>query len=264
MALDPEVQSLRHLTVVGEEIYFVATEGFGAQSVWRSDGTSAGTRRVTPIGLRFGSSLDSTPQFTHAGHRVYFVAENSSFGAEIWATDGTLAGTSVVEDLYPGYVGSDPLALTAFQGALYFSSIENGYQHRALRRLDGPFTPSYPLLEVSFGDVEWIEATESALFFARTTESQGSELLGHRRDGRRHSPGEGHLARGTLGTTAARALDQRPAALLGLGRRPGAGAVGERRHGGGHSHRARHRAGTGLVEPRSADSRRLLGLLLRR
>lgn len=178
VALGPAVETVRHLTVLGEEIYFVAVSAdFPEQSAWRSDGTVAGTRRLTTPGLflRFDPTFGQGPQFTRAGNHVYFVAEHNSTGSELWATDGTPDGTDLLQDLYPGAIGANPLAVTAFEGAVYFIAIEDGHFHRALRRQVGT-VPSVPIVDLAFGDTDWLEATESALFFSRHTDEHGAEL----------------------------------------------------------------------------------------
>ncbi|HEX4952481.1 MAG TPA: hypothetical protein VF017_03685 [Thermoanaerobaculia bacterium] len=178
VTVDPEATAVRHLTVLEDELYFVATVGiFGEQSAWRSDGTGTGTRRITApnLFLRFEPTFGQGPQFTRAGNHVYFVAEHSSTGAELWVTDGTPEGTDLLQDLYPGTIGANPVAVTAFQGSVYFIAIEDGHFHRALRRQTGT-ARSLPLVNLEFGNPDWLEATQSALFFARRTAEHGTEL----------------------------------------------------------------------------------------
>ena len=69
-----------------------------AQSLWRTDGTAAGTRDLTPPGTTWRSVLELTP----TADRLFFVTVDDATGRELWSTDGTPAGTSQVADIGPG------------------------------------------------------------------------------------------------------------------------------------------------------------------
>ena len=141
------------------KLYFVASDATGSR-LWQSDGTSAGTTKVstnltvdpasglmTANGLLYfkasdanGSELwrsDGTavgtfrisdlPSFsanpsnmTNAGGTLYFVASDTATGTELWKTDGTLAGTAFVKDILPGTSSSTPRSLTNVGGKLFF------------------------------------------------------------------------------------------------------------------------------------------------
>jgi ELWxxDGT repeat protein len=71
-------------------------------SLWRSDGTAAGTvplASIAPVlqGLTFlhGSAMVS-------GSVLYFAAKNPATGLELWRTDGTARGTFLLKDIDPG------------------------------------------------------------------------------------------------------------------------------------------------------------------
>ncbi|HSN85659.1 MAG TPA: hypothetical protein VL025_02825, partial [Thermoanaerobaculia bacterium] len=113
-----------NLTSTGSDLYFVATDAEGNRQVWRSNGTTAGTVRVTAFDEEDeeGVRLASDPQLTRVGTTVFFrtVPIFRSYGGGIWATGGTLASTREV--LSPVFEGDaeGAQALTAFRGELYF------------------------------------------------------------------------------------------------------------------------------------------------
>jgi ELWxxDGT repeat protein len=104
---------------LGGTVYFAGYDAAAAVQLWKSDGTAAGTQRVTNI---------VTPSFgafgicylTVVGGQLYFQANDGITGSELWVSDGTTAGTHEVADILPGLLGSTPTQLTAFMGSLYF------------------------------------------------------------------------------------------------------------------------------------------------
>ena len=74
--------------------------------------------------LGVSSNID---QLVTAGNNNFFVADDGLTGSELWKTDGTAVGTVQVKDVLPGPDASDPQELTAVNGVLYFSALdENG------------------------------------------------------------------------------------------------------------------------------------------
>jgi ELWxxDGT repeat protein len=122
---------------VGERFFFLRTVGtspgeLGRLELWRTDGTEAGTARVTELGPESLFVEEATP----LGHRILFSAEDPEHGRELWVTDGTARGTGLLKDISPGPASSRPLFLTPAGGVLYFSADEPGHG-RELWRTDG-------------------------------------------------------------------------------------------------------------------------------
>ena len=81
--------SLTDLTFVGDAIYFVFTSAFGTPELWKSDGTLAGTIKVSlPV------KLSSIPRQASSVDTLYFNAQRGSYQSELWQTDGTIEGTA--------------------------------------------------------------------------------------------------------------------------------------------------------------------------
>ncbi len=79
---------------------------------------------------------------------MYFAANDGIHGNELWKTDGTDGGTTLVQDIDPGHVGSDPKFLNDYNGALLFSADDgtHGYQ---LWRSDGTDSSTVLLKQIN-------------------------------------------------------------------------------------------------------------------
>jgi len=71
------------LTAVGDILLFAATDGATGLEAWRSDGTAAGTRRLTDIAP--GPDASSPGPFSVVGDSVLTGADDGLHGRELWA-----------------------------------------------------------------------------------------------------------------------------------------------------------------------------------
>jgi ELWxxDGT repeat protein len=102
-------------------LYFVAADADHGFEVWRSDGTAAGTRRVTDVapGPEPGDALPS--ELIAFKGKVFFQADDGTRGPALWATDGTAAGTRMIRDPWPnGAVYPGPMHLRVAGNRLLF------------------------------------------------------------------------------------------------------------------------------------------------
>ena len=78
-------------TYLGDKVFFYATDATG-RNLWVSDGTAAGTKRLTTA----GASKSLKRELVAFEGNVYFSAyTKGSVGWAIWKSDGTLAGTKL-------------------------------------------------------------------------------------------------------------------------------------------------------------------------
>jgi ELWxxDGT repeat protein len=122
------------LTNLNGVLVFAAKGGSKGSELWRSDGTSNGTRRIKDI--RPGGAGSSPWGFAAIGSLLYFNASDGVNGRELWVSDGTNGGTVLAKDINPGPADSDPFGFTLFNGYVYFSA-NDGSRGRELWRTDG-------------------------------------------------------------------------------------------------------------------------------
>lgn len=113
--------SVEELTEMNGTLYFTANNGNYDYQVWRSDGTSSGTYKVT-------TSLNDRPtNFTVVGNQLYFRARDDSNNVrKVWITDGTEGGAHVVKHFNPDHTQHWYDAI-AFKDKLFFSQVTATY-----------------------------------------------------------------------------------------------------------------------------------------
>ena len=117
--------------VLHDELMFVANPAPTERRVVVS--YNVDTNQVgTPFGISPSSFVSSDPRnlalFTNRDDEsfIYFRAFGSE-GIELWRSDGTESGTTQVADIQSGVANSFPNYLTVFNGELYFSASDGGF-----------------------------------------------------------------------------------------------------------------------------------------
>ncbi len=121
-------------------LYFAATSGNTGRELWRTDGTSIGTRLVKDIAVTrrilvgdtgypyfeplYNEYIDSSNPSSLVAFdgSIYFAAWTREHGRELWRSDGTIGSGVRVSDIQPGAESSSPSHLIVFQSNLYFSA----------------------------------------------------------------------------------------------------------------------------------------------
>jgi trimeric autotransporter adhesin len=108
------------------QVFFITKDSVLGVSLWKTDGTSTGTKLVKA----FSYCNDSKYLGIHAStivwnNKLYFVGMDNENGYELWETDGTEGGTKLAYDILKGSGSSDPSTFYVFNDELYFSAAVN-------------------------------------------------------------------------------------------------------------------------------------------
>ena len=97
---------------VGDSAYFTAFDPKHGRELWRTDGTTNGTRLVADISPGKKSGIQGSTLVVLDGE-FYLAADDGRHGQELWRSDGTRAGTSMIRDVAPGRDSLNPRDLVA-------------------------------------------------------------------------------------------------------------------------------------------------------
>ena len=169
------------LVDLGGRAVFAADDGVTGKELWVSDGTAAGTFRLTDFNGS-GDSMVMTfgKDIRRINGRAFFVLDDGVAGREPWVTDGTIAGTQMLVDLAGGSAPSYPIPLTVWNGELYFRASNGGLSSfQDLYATDG--TPQGTRLVRDFAGLDTMVGSTAVehdghLYFAARTDGFGTEL----------------------------------------------------------------------------------------
>ncbi|MBX2923633.1 MAG: T9SS type A sorting domain-containing protein [Chitinophagaceae bacterium] len=108
-----------------------------SSTLWKSDGTEAGTVMVSTNVSRFPYGIQ--PAYLAAfNNEVYFAADiDTEGGAALWKSDGTEAGTVVVKDMDINGTNGGVQHLANINNTLYFSGFPGASANTELWKSDG-------------------------------------------------------------------------------------------------------------------------------
>jgi ELWxxDGT repeat protein len=117
---------------IDNTFYFAGVDVTYGKELWKTDGTDAGTVRLTDINP--GAASANPLNLAVLNNSVYFSANNGTNGVELWKYDGTTA--SMVDDIFPGSGSSNPAFLVESNGSILFQAT-NGFSGNELWITDG-------------------------------------------------------------------------------------------------------------------------------
>ncbi|MBI5647697.1 MAG: hypothetical protein HY962_12275 [Ignavibacteriae bacterium] len=160
------------LTPARDFLIFMLNDGRDRTTLWRSDGTPAGTRSFAALP---GSSAFIDFNFTPLDGGVFFTAADSLHGKELWFTDGSDAGTTRVADIAPGSKDANPDELTVFRGRVYFTADDStGHE---LWSSDGTLAGTQQVADINSAGsaaVTGLRVLDGALHFSAKDGSSGT------------------------------------------------------------------------------------------
>lgn len=163
-------------TNVNGTVFFQAIDANGS-TLWKSDGTTAGTVMVKNINPVSAGALDD--KWLSINNNLYFKGDDGVSGTQLWKSDGTSAGTKLLVDLSTyGTTGANPAWLTNVNGTLFFRG-GLGTNGGFLWKSDGTVAGTVKV-DPSSGlwGIDQFTAVNKTLFFsaANTVMGNGSEL----------------------------------------------------------------------------------------
>ncbi len=164
LQLDPHADFAQPSTppiAAGGLLYFPFAPQLNDVALWKSDGTTQGTGRVTPSGV----TVAGYSELAALGSVVFFDATDAQHGPALWRSDGTPHGTVAVDSVH--WSGAGAKHLTPLDGWLYYLLPDSG--DRALWRTDG--TAAHTTRIASVYDAELVAAFRHRLYFVSATAS---------------------------------------------------------------------------------------------
>ncbi len=162
-------------TIAGGLAFFSTATLAGELSVWRTDGTPAGTVRLREL-----RTLSADPIGVDLGGRLLFFADDEHHGVEPWRSDGTADGTVQIADINPGPDGSAARSLLARWRDRAFFAADDGQHGSELWSTDGTQPGTVLVGDLNPGpagsELDALTATADELFFVATDGSSGREL----------------------------------------------------------------------------------------
>ena len=98
--------------------FFTASTLANGNELWRTDGTTEGTFRLTDLSP--GPPDSYIFEMTPVGDQLFFRARDSQHRHRLWHSDGTVSGTQIVQDSWDGY----SQGTTAFGDVAFFANID--------------------------------------------------------------------------------------------------------------------------------------------
>jgi ELWxxDGT repeat protein len=156
----------------GQHLQPLVSGGFfyfnNRDSLWRSDGTDAGTTPV--VTFPAGSNQPWSTNLIDFNGGAIFRANDGIHGDEPWTTEPD-GGASMITDLNPGPGGSGPYSLTHFAGGIAFIG-----NFTAIYKTDGTASGTTVLGSSNARFLDSLTAAGSSLFFVAEDDAHGREL----------------------------------------------------------------------------------------
>ncbi len=133
-------------------IFWGYTEATGYEP-WITDGTFGNESQLVEVnpGVQHGLYIYGLDNWTVSDGKGYFQANNAATGVELWVTDGTPSGTSLLRDIAPGPLSSEPWYITPLpNGDVVFTAWSPGHGYE-LWRSNGTTSGTYRVTDLAPG-----------------------------------------------------------------------------------------------------------------
>ncbi|WP_427872703.1 T9SS type A sorting domain-containing protein [Flavobacterium sp. MMS24-S5] len=123
-------------TVLNNNFYFIAKDESSSGEIWKTDGTEAGTVKVTSF------INGRTSKLTAVGNLIYFLIKEDD-KLQVWKTDGTSMGTVLVKDNLP--IWNTPTFQGKCNSTFIFTFQPPGTSNSKVWRSDGTSVGTFPI-----------------------------------------------------------------------------------------------------------------------
>ncbi len=158
-------------------LYFNGTNVTSGTELWRSDGTTAGTKLFADI-VKGPSSSDPVA-LTKVGKTLFFIATTADYGRELWKLDSGATAPALVKDIRAGVGNSGVVNLFEYKNKLYFSAGASASGDYELYTSDGTDSGTYMVKDINPGTANsqpiLFTICKDILYFVATS-SVGQEL----------------------------------------------------------------------------------------
>lgn len=171
----------RLFTSLDGATYFFAADPLTGFELWRTDGTDAGTGRITSTLPTPDIDGFAPLEMVASGDRLFFTLGEQLTARQLWTSDGTAAGTVLVKEFSPfgatPYTG--PKSLTAVDGNVSFTA-DDGVHGVELWTSDGTDAGTVPVADIRAGALgsypQNLTALDGKLYFTADDGTHGVEL----------------------------------------------------------------------------------------
>ncbi len=164
---------------VNGTLFFAAADASHGTELWKTDGTAAGTKRLTDFKVNEVANSSSVSYLIKFNDLLYFTANDGVHGRELWKSDGTEAGTVLVKEIQKGAGGSNISGVTIIGDTLYFAA-NDGLHGTELWKTDGTTDGTVLAADIDAGfdssTPEFLVNVNGTLYFSADDGSTGKEL----------------------------------------------------------------------------------------
>lgn len=138
----------RFFTKYNNQLYFKAEDGITGSQIWKTDGTDAGTVRVSNGNPGNANGL-SIQDLTAGGSYMYFTGNDGNGDLELYKSDGTETGTTLVKNI--NATGSSrPSIFYNYKGKIFFKA-NDGVNGEELWMSDGTDAGTVMVKDINAG-----------------------------------------------------------------------------------------------------------------
>ncbi|HSK13210.1 MAG TPA: ELWxxDGT repeat protein, partial [Phnomibacter sp.] len=166
------------MATVGDKVLFFSDDGINGQELWRTDGTPAGTQRLTDILPGAFPGIGASPQWAVGDGVFYFAASDAS---ELWRSDGTEEGTYLLKF----FGGTNRVSQMFFHNGVLYLVANDGINGSEPWISDGTPAGTVLLKDINPGSANSLSTTVSPygfiamgsnVYFAANNGANGREL----------------------------------------------------------------------------------------